>query len=216
VLKAGEKPSERKDANGDKPGRDSGWIDLGRVRAGGRCASFVNVAGCGFDAEVVRRTPSGGGRGGPLPYLAGVLRTLLAFRPRPMRFVLDGGPALERRALGVAVAIGPRYGGGLTIAPQAVLDDGLLDVCLVGDLGPGQLLALLPRLYAGTHAGHPAVEFFRCRELRAECAQRGVACQADGELLGELPHRRQPVADLERFGCAQRRDLLGHLPGDGR
>src|SRR5438128_2608422 len=79
-----------------------------------------------------------------------------------------GGQTLERRALGVAVAIGPRYGGGMRIAPRAVVDDGLFDVCIVGDVTPVELLALLPRMYAGTHAAHRAVEFFRCRDLAIE------------------------------------------------
>ena len=77
-------------------------------------------------------------------------------------------------------------------APGELLERAPFDLVLAADVlyerpAVAQLLALLPRLYAGTHAGHPAVEFFRCRELRAECAHRGVACQADGELLGELP-----------------------------
>ena len=108
-----------------------------------------------------------------MPYFIGIVRTLAVFRPRPMRFVVDGQP-LERRALGVAVANGPSYGGGMRIAPGAAIDDGLFDVCLIGHLHPMQLLALLPRLYAGTHAGHHAVEFFRCRELRSSPWQRAT------------------------------------------
>jgi diacylglycerol kinase (ATP) len=162
-------------------------VDLGRVQVGQQCTVFVNVAGCGFDAEVVRRTASGRHARGALLYLMGIVQTLSAFRPLPLRLVLDGQP-IVRRALGVAVAIGPRYGGGMRIAPQAVLDDGLFDICVVGDLSPTRLLALLPRLYAGTHTSHSAVEFFRCRELRVEAlAPREVCCQADGELLDGLP-----------------------------
>jgi diacylglycerol kinase (ATP) len=163
------------------------WVDLGQAHIGARCVAFVNVAGCGFDAEVVRRTSAAPQLGGMLPYLIGILRTLLAFRPRPMRFVFDG-QSFDRRALGVAVANGPRYGGGMLIAPGAAVDDGLFDVCLIGHVNPVQLLALLPRLYTGTHGGHRAVEFFRCRELRVEpLLSADVTCQADGELLGEIP-----------------------------
>src|SRR5262249_50206033 len=117
----------------------------------------------------------------------GILRALTACRPRPMRFTLDGR-AFERRAIGIAVANGPAYGGGMRIAPRAVFDDGLLDVCVVGDVSPTRLLALLPRLYTGTHAGHPAIDLFRCRELTAELLVAGrISCQADGELLDQLP-----------------------------
>jgi len=163
------------------------WVDHGRARIGERLVAFVNVAGCGFDAEVVRRTSAAPRLGGMLPYLIGILRTLLVFRPRPLRFVLDG-QHFERRALGVAVANGPRYGGGMLIAPGAAVDDGLFDICLIGQVNPVQLLALLPRLYAGTHGGHRAVEFFKCRELRVEpVLWADVSCQADGELLGQIP-----------------------------
>jgi diacylglycerol kinase (ATP) len=129
--------------------------------------------------------------GGSLPYLVAVVQGIWAFRPRRLRLVLDGGEViLERRAIGLAVAIGPAYGGGLRIAPRAVIDDGLLDVCLVGDLRPLQLLALLPRCFRGTHDRHPKVELFRCRELSVDAAAADrTGCQADGELVGELPAR---------------------------
>jgi diacylglycerol kinase (ATP) len=183
-------------------------IDLGHVQLSDGRASFVNVAGCGLDAEVVRRTRPGHGLGpgGALTYLAGVVRSLRAFRPRPLCFERDG-QRFERRALSVAVALGPRYGGGMRIAPGAVMDDGLFDVCLVGDLSPRQVLALLPRLYAGTHARHPAVELFRCRELRVQPSgpAGGVSCQADGELLGELP----AVFTIQPGGL---RCVTGHRP----
>jgi diacylglycerol kinase family enzyme len=78
----------------------------------------------------------------------------------------------------------------MLIAPNASVDDGLFDVCLIGDLNPGQLIALLPRLYAGTHGSHPRVELFQCRELSVQPlgqAPAAVSCQADGELLGPIP-----------------------------
>jgi diacylglycerol kinase (ATP) len=163
------------------------WVDLGQVRIGEQCTAFVNVAGCGFDAEVVRRTAAARRLGGRLPYLIGILRTLSVFRPRPMRLSIDGH-VFGRLALAVAVANGPRYGGGMPIAPTAEIDDGALDVCLIGDLNPVQILALLPRLYAGTHGGCRGVEFFRCHEVRVEpLSVAEVSCQGDGELLGQIP-----------------------------
>ena len=163
------------------------WVDLGQVRIGNRCVPFVNVAGCGFDAEVVRRTSAARHLRGMLPYLIGIVRTLSVFRPQPMRLVLDG-QQLERLTLGIAVANGPRYAGGMPIAPEATIDDGLFDVCLIGDVSIPRLVALLPHLYAGTHRGRRDVEFFRCRELSVEpLSKADVSCQGDGELLGRIP-----------------------------
>lgn len=159
-------------------------IDVGCIEVDGQRRQFVNVAGCGFDAEVVRRLGSVR-RGGPgsLLYLAGVLRTLAAFRPRQLRLELDA-TVVERRALGVAVANGSRYGGGLRIAPCARVDDELLEVCIVGALGAAGIVGLLPFVYVGAHVHYPRVEFFRCHSVRIA---GGATCQADGELVGDLP-----------------------------
>jgi diacylglycerol kinase (ATP) len=165
-------------------------VDLGEVRTHGRGVVFANVAGLGFDAAAVRRvraTPHLGLVGGSLSYVIGALRALRGFHPRPLRLALDGQP-LERTVFLAAVAITRRYAGGIRIAPHAILDDGLFDVCLVGDLRPAEVLRVLPRLYRGGHCRHPQVEFFRCRELRAESVGPArVGWHADGEPLGELP-----------------------------
>jgi diacylglycerol kinase (ATP) len=159
-------------------------MDLGCLGIDGVERTFVNVAGCGFDAEVVRRLECVPQRGaGSLVYLAGVLRTVLAYAPRPMRIEVDGR-VIERRAIGVALANGPRYGGGLRIAPHARVDDGLLDVCVVGALGAARILGLLPFIYLGAHARYPGVEFVRGRSVTVVGE---AVCQADGELIGSLP-----------------------------
>lgn len=159
---------------------DAAWVKTQQQRVG-----FVNLAGCGFDAEVLRRTPRWGR--GSVPYLAGVLRTLWAVGPRPIRLELDD-TVIECRAIGVAVGNGWRYGGGIRVLPRAVVDDGILDVCLMGDVSPWRLLSLLPRIYAGTHTPHPAVRMFRCRRLKVRAlAGDAIGCQADGELVGTLP-----------------------------
>lgn len=162
-------------------------VDMGRVDIAGQERWFVNVAGCGFDAEVVRRTHATKRLGGTLAYLLGLLRTLSLFRPCPLRISVDGR-SFSQRALSVAVANGPRYGGGMHIAPGARVDDGLFNVCVIGDVSPLQILSMLPRVYPGTHGDHPAVDMFQCRELHIEpSAAPNASCQADGELIGALP-----------------------------
>jgi diacylglycerol kinase (ATP) len=76
----------------------------------------------------------------------------------------------------------------MRIVPRAVPNDGLLDVCLVKDLKRIEVLRIVPKLYSGGHVDHPAVEMFRCRSVTADADAR-VLCQADGELVGELPVR---------------------------
>jgi diacylglycerol kinase (ATP) len=165
-------------------------IDVGEIRTAQAASCFVNVAGFGFDAEVawrVNRIPRV--VGGTAPYVAGVLQTLWRYRSPRVRINLGGADEerlVDRQAFLVAVANGASYGGGMLIAPEARPDDGLFDVCLVGDVTRLEVLRLVPRLYSGGHRHHPSVEFFRCRELTADADQQ-VRCHADGELVGYLP-----------------------------
>ena len=123
-----------------------------------------------------------------------------------MRF--DGRrPAFERRALGVAVANGPAYGGGIRIAPRALLDDGLFDVCLVGrPASQARLLALLPRLYSGTHAGHHGGGVLPLSR---------VACRAAGSDGSPAARRMVSARRDSRVPSASRRveTVVRHGPG---
>ena len=163
-------------------------IDLCQIQTRQRASYFVNIAGFGFDAEAswrVNRLPKV--VGGTLPYVAGVLQTLWRYRSPRMRVSIDG-QHVDRRVFLVAVGNCPSYAGGMRIVPRAVPNDGLLDVCLVKDLKRIDVLRIVPKLYSGGHVAHPAVEMFRCRSVTADADAR-VLCQADGELVGELPVR---------------------------
>jgi diacylglycerol kinase (ATP) len=163
-------------------------IDLGEIETDRGRSYFVNVAGFGFDAEVAWRVSAFPRLvGGTLPYVLGVLRTLGQLRSPRMRIGLDG-QSVDGNVLLVAVANGASYGGGMRVAPEAVPDDGLFDVCVIGEISRLGVLRLVPAMYSGGHRSHPAVTFFRCRELRAQ-SDDGVRCQADGELVGGLPAR---------------------------
>jgi len=161
-------------------------VDLGEVETPRGTTHFVNVAGFGFDAQVAWRVNSMPKVvGGTVPYVLGVLQTLWQYDSPRIRISLDERE-LEQPVFLVAVGNGASYGGGMRIVPDAVIDDGLFDVCVVGQVSRLEVLRLVPKLYSGGHRGHPAVQFFRCREVRAASASR-VRCQADGELAGDLP-----------------------------
>jgi YegS/Rv2252/BmrU family lipid kinase len=166
-------------------------IDLGEVRTARSATCFLNVAGIGFDAEVawrVNRLPWTWTKplGGTLPYLLGVVQTLCLYRSARVRLCFDQQPAADEAVFMIAVANCASYGGGIRIAPDARPDDGRLDVCVVRDLPRLDVLRLVPRLYSGGHVGHPAVHMMRARGLSVDGARR-VRCQADGEVVGELP-----------------------------
>jgi len=147
---------------------------------------FINAAGVGFDAAVVKETE----RlpkffGGTIPYIAGVLRTLFTYKNKPV--VIRIGDEVENyRVLNMAVANGGYFGGGMHIAPQAELNDNLLDVVIIGDLGKFELLKELPTVYKGTHINHPKITMKKGTDITVESPEP-MLVYADGELLGECP-----------------------------
>jgi YegS/Rv2252/BmrU family lipid kinase len=168
-------------------------VDLGIVeyaKNGGRAERlFVNFAGMGFDAEIVRRTTQQFKKLGALPsYLMGTLTTLLAYRNHKISLVVDG-QAEERRVCTVIMNNGKYGGGGMLTSPQADLADGLLDVLIIGDVSKPDLLRSLPRIYKGTHLTHPKVAARKAKEIEVKSLGEKLYLQADGELLGEVPAR---------------------------
>ena len=89
-------------------------------------------------------------------------------------------------ALLAAFANTPLYGGGMKVAPQAKMDDGLLDVCLVGAVAPLRLLRLLPTVYTGQHLKIKEVESFDSSRLRVE-TESPMDVYADGEYVCRTP-----------------------------
>jgi len=155
-------------------------VDLGR--AGDRW--FAGVLGSGFDSMVNERAnrmtwPSGRSR-----YNLAIVAELRVFRPVPFVLELDG-ERWETAAMLVAVGNGPSYGGGMKVCPDARLDDGLLDVTVLGPISKAEFLRVFPTVYKGTHVGHPAVTVRRARTVVLSSA--GVTAYADGERVSALP-----------------------------
>lgn len=150
---------------------------------------FVNFAGFGFDAEIVRRTTRQFKALGSMPsYLLGVLTTLVAYRNKDIILKVDG-ESIAKRVCTVIMNNGKYGGGGMFTAPDADLADGLLDVLIVGDMSKPDLLRSLPRIYKGTHLTHPKVTMIKAKEIEVNSSDGKMQLQADGELLGELPAR---------------------------
>lgn len=157
-------------------------LDLGRF--GERW--FINVAGCGFDAVVAERVNRGFRHlHGTSAYIAAVLQSLWTFRASEMRITLDGEKRTLRAML-CCIANTPSYGGGMRIAPGAQMDDGLFDVCLLGDVGKLEFLLAFPRVFKGTHTTHPKVTLLRARSVRVECAPP-LPVLIDGDVYARTP-----------------------------
>ena len=149
---------------------------------------FVNFAGMGFDAEIVRRTTSSfKALGSTLSYLLGVFTTLASYRNREITVVIDGEESVKK-ACALVVNNGKYAGGGMFAAPEADLSDGLLNIMEIGDIGKADLLRSLPLIYKGTHEKHKKVNLRTAREIEIH-SKHPLSIQADGELLGTLPVR---------------------------
>ncbi|WP_326639240.1 diacylglycerol kinase [Streptosporangium sp. NBC_01755] len=145
---------------------------------------FAGVVACGFDSRVNERANRMTWPPGMAKYLLALVGELRSFRPIPFRIDLDG-EIVEREAMLVAVGNTRSYGAGMRVCPDAVPDDGLLDVTILGAVPRGEFLRTFPRVYRGTHGSHPAVTMRRARRVRVEAP--GVIVYADGERVGPTP-----------------------------
>jgi diacylglycerol kinase family enzyme len=85
-----------------------------------------------------------------------------------------------------AFANTPVYGGGMKIAPEAKMDDGVLDVCIVGGVDPFKLFCMFPTVYAGRHLSIREVEYFKASRVRVE-TEHPLDVYADGEYVCRTP-----------------------------
>ncbi|MFJ6536224.1 diacylglycerol/lipid kinase family protein [Paenarthrobacter sp. NPDC091711] len=159
-------------------------IDAGRITAGSRTTYFAGVLSAGFDAAVNERANSWSWPRGKSRYNLAMLRELLSFRRISYTVTADDVTWIQP-ALLISVANGQFIGGGMKITPEAVPDDGWLDMFVVKPLSRLRFLAVFPKVFAGKHTNHPAVEIRRVRKVRLEAA--GVVAYADGERIAELP-----------------------------
>ncbi|HEX5853530.1 MAG TPA: YegS/Rv2252/BmrU family lipid kinase, partial [Solirubrobacteraceae bacterium] len=180
---------------------DGGW-DVGASGAGEGAPpgqAFVGIASCGFDSDANRIANEAPAWLGGLVYAYGALRALLSWRAA--RFEIELRPQGERHTFSgftVAAANSKAYGGGMYMAPDALLDDGLLEIVVVEKVGKLRFVANLPKVFAGKHVRGPSVRVFRAAEITLD-ADRPFTMYADGDPIGELPLRVSALAGAVRM-----------------
>jgi diacylglycerol kinase (ATP) len=152
------------------------------VRVGERW--FGCVLGAGFDSRVNDRANRMSWPRGRRRYDIAMIAELRVFKPLPFVLELDG-ERLETEAMLVALGNARSYGAGMKVCPDASLDDGLLDVTVIGPLSKPEFLRTFPKVFKGTHVSHPAVTC--CKAKVVSLASPGVTAYADGEFLADLP-----------------------------
>lgn len=156
----------------------------------------LNVTGFGLsgavDLQMEAHDRDAKAASGRMTFLKTTLAAYLGYSKPWVKLSLDGGVPLEMRALSVAVANGPCFGGGMWIAPEAKNDDGLMDVVILGDLSPLEVALKFPKIYRGTHLNEPNIYHYRARTLEA-WAEPTAWIDLDGEAPGQLPARFELV-----------------------
>ncbi|MET7767311.1 YegS/Rv2252/BmrU family lipid kinase [Nocardia sp. NPDC005366] len=172
-------------------------VDLGRIEStGAQPMWFATVTGTGFDARVTLRANEMRWPKGPSRYSLAALAELAGGLAVPYRIELSGlapgaldNPAgdcvIETEAVMVAVGNSRTYGGGMLICPDAEMDDGFLDVTVVGKVSRLEMLRLLPALSAGKRIDHPATKHYRVAQVTLTAPS--APATADGEPAGMLP-----------------------------
>lgn len=169
------------------------YMDVGRVRFGGRETHFVNLLGVGLDVEVLRGRARFRRLPGLLQYLGALLAALVAFRGFGVEVDLGAlAPPFSGSTLFSGLTLGPSVGGGFLISPGASPHDGLFDFFLVEPLTAVKVARYLPRVIRGTHEGIP--EFHLRKVVSARFARTDgepLFFELDGEVMPD------PITELE-------------------
>jgi diacylglycerol kinase (ATP) len=160
-------------------------IDAGLVTdAAGETRWFGCMLSAGFDSIVNERAnrmqhPKGASR-----YTIAMLLELVTLKPIQYKITHDG-ETFESGGMMMSVGNGVSLGGGMKVTPTALVDDGLLDILVVGPLTRIQFLRIFPKVFAGTHIEDPRVRIVKAKKIRIEAD--GVIAYTDGERFAALP-----------------------------
>lgn len=162
-------------------------IDLGLVDG----EWFGAILSTGFDSIVNEKANTMQWPKGPMKYNVAIAMELPRFKPRHYEITLDDR-TISTEAMLIAVANGRSYGGGMLVCPNANISDAHFDVMVLHPISKLEFMKVFPRVFAGTHVSHPAVEIVRSRNVTIE--SKAVA-YADGERIGQLPISAECIHD---------------------
>jgi diacylglycerol kinase (ATP) len=151
---------------------------------------FVNTASFGMSGSVATRANQSSKRlGGVLTYASATVRTVFKFQAPEVFLQLDDEERKRMKIVIVCVANGPSFGGGMRIAPDAKLDDGVFDVLIAGDIQTAKLLFHSYKLYSGSHLSLEKMVLLRSRKVSASPVHQDdkILLEVDGETPGRLP-----------------------------
>jgi len=149
---------------------------------------FINIASFGLSGAAdhyIDNSSLGKYFGGTILYLWATIKTVFTHPNQTIRYRIDDGPQKEIRTRLALLANGRYFGGGMHAAPEAELDDGLLDLLMLKEISLVKFLWHLPKIYMGTHLKLPVVYFQKVRKFTALSSEQ-VILDIDGESPGTL------------------------------
>lgn len=154
-------------------------IDLGKMKS----RYFVNNLGIGFNTEVARYIKKVKIFRGNWGYLFSVLNILFNFKAYQVEVISERN-GFFGNIMSVSVGNGQFHGGCFQLTPQAVIDDGLLDVCIIQSVGRMKFLLNIPRAIKGTHACLKEVKMFKAKKIILR-SDKDLFMHLDGEVISE-------------------------------
>lgn len=164
-------------------------VDIGRVDFVDRLGKigtryFLNIADIGLGAETANRVNKNSKRfSGFLSFLLGTFSTLLFYRNKDFEVIIDDEIVLCERMNSVIICNGKYFGGGMKVAPDALMNDGLFDIIIIGDVSKPDLIKSFPLIYDGKHMSHPKIKFYRGSRVKVKSGGKGLI-EVDGEIPG--------------------------------
>jgi YegS/Rv2252/BmrU family lipid kinase len=185
-------PNDIRGACARLAGRDVKPVDVGHLAFLGHDGKpaqrvFINIASFGVGGVVVDEVNrSSKALGGKVSFMLGSVKALLKYKDQRITLTLDGGEPTTAPVTCVAVCNGQFFGGGMWVAPKAVMDDGEFDVTVWTGYTLKDFAINSKKVYKGTHVDDPRTKTARCKVLEATSDER-VLLDVDGEQPGSLP-----------------------------
>lgn len=173
-------------ADGHQDSIDLGWVND---------RYFFNVASLGLSVQITHKLDKKlKRRWGVLAYAIAALQVMLQSRPFSAQIRLNSGQWISLKTVQIAVGNGRYYGGGMTVAEKATIDDQLLDVYSLNLKHWWQMLMILPAMRSGNHTASKFVSHYRCREAEIQ-TRRSHDINTDGEITSQTPAQFRVVPE---------------------
>ncbi|MBM7618163.1 YegS/Rv2252/BmrU family lipid kinase [Bacillus tianshenii] len=164
-------------------------MDLGKVGQ----EYFITIAGIGFDGKVAKVTNESKMKKllnkmslGSLSYIYSLIKVLITYQPTTLTIKIDERIHRFSEVWMISVANLPFYGGGIKICPDAIADDGLLDICILHGVNRWELLMVFPRAFSGSHITHKNVTMLKGKDIFIT-PEKDLVIQCDGEIVAHNP-----------------------------